>query len=185
MVATSSRSAIARVYDETDGSAVAINRTSYDSYGRAQSSTPLEDLDRAFAGAESLEGGSPVLTPTRLYDPETGRWLSEDPMGLEGGSNLYEYVDGNPLNETDPFGLKVKCQLKRRYNFRAKRGDCPKGASGWMTPSTAITEITKWHGRPEAHMEVRRDYQVGPLHRAHRIATVSNSACTRTLTPTT
>ena len=80
------RDHLGSVYDETDGSAVAINRTSYDPYGRAQSSTPLEDLDRAFAGAESLEGGSLVLTPTRLYDPETARWLSEDPMGLEGGS---------------------------------------------------------------------------------------------------
>jgi RHS repeat-associated protein len=41
----------------------------------------------------------------RVYDPQTGRFTQEDPIGLAGGLNLYGYADGDPVNFSDPFGL--------------------------------------------------------------------------------
>jgi RHS repeat-associated protein len=41
----------------------------------------------------------------RYYDPETGRFTQEDPIGLAGGLNLYGYAGGDPVNFADPFGL--------------------------------------------------------------------------------
>jgi RHS repeat-associated protein len=41
----------------------------------------------------------------RYYKPSIGRFITEDPIGLAGGSNLYGYVEGNPTNFIDPEGL--------------------------------------------------------------------------------
>jgi RHS repeat-associated protein len=42
----------------------------------------------------------------RDYDPQTGRFLESDPIGLEGGTpTTYGYAGSNPLSNIDPWGL--------------------------------------------------------------------------------
>jgi RHS repeat-associated protein len=41
----------------------------------------------------------------RYYSPTTGRFTSEDPIGLAGGLNLYGFAEGDPVNHSDPLGL--------------------------------------------------------------------------------
>ncbi|QVN23349.1 RHS repeat domain-containing protein [Burkholderia pyrrocinia] len=40
----------------------------------------------------------------RYYDPATGRFISKDPIGLQGGLNVYQYAP-NPVEWVDPLGL--------------------------------------------------------------------------------
>ena len=43
----------------------------------------------------------------RWYDPNTGRWLSQDPIGFNAGdSNLYRYVGNEVTKYVDPDGLE-------------------------------------------------------------------------------
>jgi RHS repeat-associated protein len=44
----------------------------------------------------------------RYYDPQAGRFLSEDPITFSGGIDFYSYVQNNPIEFTDAFGLQAR-----------------------------------------------------------------------------
>ena len=60
-----------------------------------------------FTGASTPNTtGGFVYLRNRWYDPQTGRFLTQDPIGLAGGINLYAYAGSNPVAFADPFGLQ-------------------------------------------------------------------------------
>lgn len=46
-----------------------------------------------------------IYMRNRFYDPKSGRFTQEDPIGLAGGISLYGFAAGDPVNFADPFGL--------------------------------------------------------------------------------
>jgi RHS repeat-associated protein len=63
----------------------------------------------------------------RYYNPQTGRYVTPDPIGLEGGINLFAYVENNPVNLIDPYGLLgwdtvIRQLLKQAAKYLLKKG---------------------------------------------------------------
>ncbi len=83
-------------------------RYDYSPYGIR--TTLIENIssDLGYTGhfSQDVAGEELVLAKYRAYDPTMGRWLSADPIAEQGGLNLYAYVLGNPINATDPDGLR-------------------------------------------------------------------------------
>jgi RHS repeat-associated protein len=57
-----------------------------------------------FTGMEREEESGLAYHGARYYAPWLGRWISCDPSGMVDGPNLYQYVKGNPITQTDRSG---------------------------------------------------------------------------------
>ena len=91
----------------TDGAGAMTDEYAYQPYGRMIAHSGTGDLPFAFMGDYGVwnAGNGLSLTRHRAYDANLMRFLQPDPIGLEGGYNLYTYARGNPLWFIDPLGL--------------------------------------------------------------------------------
>jgi RHS repeat-associated protein len=85
----------------SDDDAKPIWRASYSPYGQRLGDTPKMRLPGQWEDAET----GLHYNDQRYYDPAVGRYISADPLGLDGGFNAHAYVGNNPLGFADPLGL--------------------------------------------------------------------------------
>ena len=76
-------------------------------YGRPPRS---ESVFQGTLLTDKQDGVGTLYRRNRSYDPATGRFTQEDPIGLAGGMNLYGFAGGDPVNFSDPFGLCPNCK---------------------------------------------------------------------------
>lgn len=92
------------VTELTDAAGLVAQAYIYDAFGGVQSTDPLIN-PYAFTGREFDSESGLYFYRARYYDPNSGRFMSEDPIGFAGEDiNLYRYVGNNPINGTDPLG---------------------------------------------------------------------------------
>ncbi len=100
---------VVRKHNVFDSFGRLIREVDYNSSGTAISSTDAAAVDSIF-GYTGRDWDSDIgmqYNRARWYDPQTGRWLSQDPIGFAAGdANLYRYVGNSPTNRTDPSGLQ-------------------------------------------------------------------------------
>jgi RHS repeat-associated protein len=87
----------------TNASGTVTHEYRYDAYGRIEAGSTVGGY--SFTGREWDPECGLFYYRARFYDPNMGRFLSEDPLGLGGGPNRYAYVGGNPVMHIDPYGL--------------------------------------------------------------------------------
>ncbi len=81
-------------------------RIDYDEFGNITQDTNPGFQPFGFAGGLYDNDTKLVRFGARDYDAETGRWTGKDPIRFEGGdTNLFGYVENDPVNWIDPTGL--------------------------------------------------------------------------------
>jgi RHS repeat-associated protein len=107
-------------------------RLVYDAFGNVLEDTSPGFQPFGFAGGLYDPDTGLVRFGARDYDPGVGRWTAPDPALFVGGSaNLYAYVGNDPMNSTDPTGLRDDdcdhrqrdCSGERDRQYRSEARD--------------------------------------------------------------
>ena len=99
------------VADRTDTSGNVNSVTQYDAWGNEQiiSGTDTDPFGYNAQSGYYLDRETGLyLCQHRLYDPGNGRWLNRDPIGYDGGTNLYGYCAGGPVGLVDTSGFSLE-----------------------------------------------------------------------------
>ncbi|WP_276521490.1 RHS repeat-associated core domain-containing protein [Shewanella sairae] len=108
----------------TDSQQQVVWQAKYDAFGKASIVSQGIENNLRFPGQYYDQESGLHYNYFRDYDPELGRYIQSDPIGLAGGINTYAYVGGNPINLYDFFGLDPNLNLVKkgdrdwRYMFR-------------------------------------------------------------------
>jgi len=99
----------------------------------------------------------------RYYEPESGRYISADPIGLAGGINLYAYVP-NPLKYIDPLGLnKETCSGTTRVrHYTNRKGSSAIAESGIIKAhDNGRVYLEPANKKPLSQVDIEAKYQIG------------------------
>jgi RHS repeat-associated protein len=114
----------------TDGSGSVIERYAYTAYGQVTfadasgtvQSTSASNNRYAYTGREWDQGLSLYHYRARMYDAESGRFASRDPIGYEDGACIYAYAKSSPVDLVDSLGLKAECnRIQRKINIEVQK----------------------------------------------------------------
>ena len=95
----------------TDPTGAVAATYTYDSFGFMTASTGTATNWFRYTARQFDSDTALYYYRARFYDPTTGRFLSEDPIGSKGsGTNFYRYVRNSPIYFTDPSGLCPQSQ---------------------------------------------------------------------------
>ncbi|MFI0849696.1 RHS repeat-associated core domain-containing protein, partial [Mesorhizobium sp. IMUNJ 23232] len=120
----------------TNGSGNLTDSYFYDPFGDVTHVTGTSTNPFQFNGAHGVSTDSSELSfmRSRYYDNTDGRFIERDPINLNGGTNLYEYVANNPISFVDPSGLSY-------VNIGVTAGDGPAVGVGFIVDDYGNTYL--------------------------------------------
>ena len=129
----------------TDSSGAIAGSFTYSPYG-ATLQNGSAGASFQYTGRENDGDTNLYYYRARYYSPALNRFVSQDPIGLSGGVNVYAYVHGNPISRVDPLGLDDSiCQFN------------PSMCTGSPQPPTPRHCVTPPAGPPGANLNNNLD----------------------------
>jgi RHS repeat-associated protein len=98
--------ALGSVIGETNSAQTVTTSFAFEPYGTTTQSGTSTGNSQQYTGREN-DGTGIYYYRARYYNPSTARFISEDPIGFRGGTNIYAYAAWNPISYIDPLGLAV------------------------------------------------------------------------------
>ena len=135
-------------YRNAEGNVVASY--TYDAFGRtvAQNGTMVDVFAMRYSTKYYDKETGLYYYGKRYYSPVWRRWLTRDPIGEEGGVNLYAFCLGDPVSCFDPLGLKlVIVKHWKGIDPPAHWGDGNKGQTYYTEPDVTYKEVAKSRGK--------------------------------------
>jgi RHS repeat-associated protein len=130
-----------------DSAGTIVWRAAYLPFGKAQLITETITNNFRFPGQYFDEETGLHYNMHRYYNPATGRYMTPDPIGLEGGINLYGFVQNDPVNFVDPWGLRGS------YPYYPTGADVKAAVAG-ATFGVKAAGITAYEGTKYAMQDV-------------------------------
>jgi len=145
----------------TDDTGTVVWEADYKPFGEANVNPNSEVVNNfRFAGQYFDEETGLHYNYFRYYDPKAGRYLAPDPIGLEGGINLFVYVLNDPVNKIDPLGLEIRVYSSDAFGIR--------GLNHAFVHSTETgrfkgTDGSSWVTKDDGRGSLGSPYKVVPL----------------------
>jgi len=128
----------------------------FDSFGNQTASSGSVTNPFRYTGRESDSETGLYFYRTRYFDPQAGRFLSEDQIGFLGGKDFYVYVLNRPVQFADPLGFSpediqnLKSACHRCTNSLTNSGERLPG-SGWW-PAFKNDQKRNWNWATGNHL---------------------------------
>jgi RHS repeat-associated protein len=135
------RAIVAGYYDQdglgsvtslSSSTAAVVNSYTYDSFGNIAASTNGLTNPLQYTGRDTDSETGLRYYRSRYYDPQVGRFLSQDSSHFDGGINFYVYVSNDPISWTDAYGLKKQCKscgIKSFSGYTTRAGQPIRGTA--------------------------------------------------------
>ncbi len=120
---------------------------SYDTYGNVMALVGSVTDSRFFYTCQEYDLSTDLYYyNARWYDPATGKFISEDPIGYSAGdANLYRYCGNGPIIHVDPTGLWTK---PKRDSKESWASTCAEAGDTWASLADMlhleVNEYQKW-----------------------------------------
>ncbi len=120
------RDHLGSIREVTNESGNLVAQYDYDAWGKSVVVSGNMNVDFGFTGHYFHQPSGMNLAMYRAYSPTLGRWISRDPIGENGGVDLYSYSFDDPIDLVDPTGGFPNSWVPRYGNWGG-----PDWSGGW------------------------------------------------------
>jgi len=130
----------------TNSSGGSLAQYAYEPFGNTTVTSGSSTNSYEYTGREN-DGTGLFYNRARYYSPTVQRFVSEDPIGLSGGINIYAYGANNPLSFVDPSGLYCRMSAWDRFSLAFQGGlDLAVGTTKYAAAAAAAAAAPESFG---------------------------------------